>query len=129
MATKKSNKKESVQTAELPVNKTYKLFINGAFPRTESGRYFQLNNADGNFMANICLSSRKDFRNAVVAARSAQQGWQDRAAYNRSQIIYRIAEMLDQKSDLFVNEMMALGYSRSAANKEFRSSVDLMVYY
>lgn len=129
MATKKSNTNKPAQTAELSINKTYKLFINGAFPRTESGLYFQLDNADGSFMANMCLASRKDFRNAVVAARSAQQSWQDRAAFNRSQIVYRIAEMLDQKRDLFVSEMVAMGYGKSAAEKEFRASVDLVVYY
>ncbi len=129
MATKKSSEKRSVQSADLPINKTYKLFINGAFPRTESGRYFQLDDADGNFMANICLSSRKDFRNSVVAARSAQQSWQDRAAFNKSQIVYRIAEMLDQKRDLFVNEMIQMGYSKSASDKEFTAAVDLVVYY
>src|SRR5690606_29499495 len=115
MATKKLNKNEPKRTAELPINKTYKLFINGAFPRTESGRCIPLDKADGTFMANICLASRKDFRNAVVAARSAQQSWQDRAAFNKSQIVYRIAEMLDQKSELFINEMINMGYSRSAA--------------
>lgn len=74
MAKKSDSKAKKGATADLTVNKTYKLFINGAFPRTESGRYFELKNADGNFMANICLATRKDFRNAVVAARSAQQG-------------------------------------------------------
>src|SRR5690606_37855093 len=117
------------RTAELPINKTYKLFINGAFPRTESGRCIPLDKADGTFMANICLASRKDFRNAVVAARSAQQSWQDRAAFNKSQIVYRIAEMLDQKSELFINEMINMGYSRSAAKSEFSAAVDLVVYY
>lgn len=129
MATKKSSEKKSVQQSDLHINKTYKLFINGAFPRTESGRYFQLDDASGNFMANICLGSRKDFRNAVVAARSAQQSWQDRAAFNKSQIVYRIAEMLDQKRDLFVNEMIQMGYSNAAADKEFTAAVDLVVYY
>jgi len=129
MATKKSNDKSTAQKADIKVNKTYKLFINGAFPRTESGRYTELKSAAGTFMANICLASRKDFRNAAVAARSAQQSWQDRSAFNKSQIIYRIAEMLEQKQALFVDEMIEMGYSKSRAVKEFSNAVDMLVYY
>src|SRR5262245_699473 len=79
-------------SARLPVLKTYKIFIGGKFPRTESGRFYLLKNAKGEPLANMCLSSRKDFREAVVAARAAQGAWAKRAAYNRSQILYRIAE-------------------------------------
>lgn len=129
MAIKKSNDNKMDQGAGIKVNKTYKLFINGAFPRTESGRYTELKSAGGAFMANICLASRKDFRNAAVAARSAQQSWQDRTAYNKSQIIYRIAEMLEQKQSLFVAEMVDMGYSKNRAEKEFRNGVDMLVYY
>ena len=74
--------------------KTYKIFIGGQFPRTESGRYYPLLDKAKNIIANICLSSRKDFRNAVVAARAAQSGWTGKTAFNRGQILYRIAEML-----------------------------------
>lgn len=126
---KNSKTKTSVDTADLSINKTYKLFINGAFPRTESGRYVALHNTSGGFIANICVGSRKDFRNAVVAARGAQQGWQDRSAFNKSQIIYRIAEMLDQKKDLFVKEMTDLGYTKAKAESEFKLAVDTVVYY
>src|SRR5690554_5143200 len=129
MYMKNSKMKVSVETADLSINKTYKLFINGAFPRTESGRYFALHNSSGNFVANICLGSRKDFRNAMVAARAAQQGWQDRSAFNKSQIIYRIAEMLDPKRDVFVKEMTDLGYTRAKAEKEFKAAVDAVIYY
>ena len=78
----------------LSVQKTYKLYIGGKFPRTESGRYYKLKN-NGQLVANMCRASRKDFRNAVVAARKAQTAWAGRTAYNRGQIIYRMAEMLE----------------------------------
>ncbi len=81
----------------LEVLKTYKIFIGGKFPRTESGRYYTPENKKGKALANICLSSRKDFRNAVVAARKAFGGWSSRAAFNRSQILYRIAEILEDR--------------------------------
>lgn len=111
------------------VMKTYKLFINGVFPRTESGRYDEVRTKAGNLVANVCRASRKDFRNAVVAARKAQKGWEGRTAYNRSQIIYRMAEMLWQKESLFSEEMQSMGYSRSQARKEFEASVDTLIYY
>src|SRR5213080_734352 len=76
----------------LPVLKTYKIYIGGKFPRTESGRYYLLKDASGQPSANICQASRKDFREAVVAARAAFSGWAKRSAYNRGQILYRIAE-------------------------------------
>jgi acyl-CoA reductase-like NAD-dependent aldehyde dehydrogenase len=116
-------------TSGIEVSKTYKIFINGAFPRTESGRYFELKDANGKFLANLCLSSRKDFRNAVVAARKAQSSWQDRNAYNKSQIIYRMAEMLQQKKALFIEEMKHMGHSDQLANHEFAEAIDLIVYY
>lgn len=125
MATKKTQQ----ITGGIDVSKTYKIFIGGAFPRTESGRYFDVKDKDGKFLANMCLSSRKDFRNAVVAARKAQEGWQDRSAYNRSQIVYRIAEMLQQKRSVFLDEMQAMGHSASRAQKEFSDAIDLLVYY
>src|SRR5581483_500442 len=78
----------------LEVLKTYKIYIGGQFPRTESGRYYVATNKAGEQLANVCLSSRKDFRDAVVAARGAFKGWSGRAAFNRGQILYRIAEML-----------------------------------
>jgi acyl-CoA reductase-like NAD-dependent aldehyde dehydrogenase len=86
----------------LPILKTFKLFINGAFPRTESGRTMIVNGADGAAIAHLCLASRKDLRNAVAAARKAQSGWQKRSAYNKGQILYRMAEMLEGKSAEFL---------------------------
>ena len=79
----------------LDVRKTYKLFIGGAFPRSESGRTYAVTDAKGRFLANASLASRKDARDAVLAARAAQRGWWSATAYNRGQVIYRIAEMLE----------------------------------
>ena len=87
--------------ARLDVRKTYKLYIGGTFPRTESGRYLRANNAKGEIVANICRASRKDFREAVVVARKAQEPWAARTAFNRGQIVYRIAEMLESRGTLF----------------------------
>src|SRR5438874_3611760 len=86
------------QTRRLSVLKTYKIFIGGKFPRTESGRYYLLKTNKGQAIANICLSTRKDFREAVLAARGAQASWAKRSAYNRAQILYRIAEMLEGRA-------------------------------
>lgn len=112
----------------LNVLKTYKIYIGGKFPRTESGRYYPLEK-DGKTIANVCLGSRKDFRNAVVAARSAQGGWEGKSAFNRSQIIYRIAEILEGRSDQFVAEMLSMGISKANAQKEVETSIDRLVYY
>ncbi|MDH3267147.1 MAG: aldehyde dehydrogenase family protein, partial [Gammaproteobacteria bacterium] len=90
----------------LTVAKTYKIYIDGKFPRTESGRYFPLEDGSGAVIANICRGSRKDFRNAVVAARKAQSGWAQASAYLRGQILYRIAEMLEGRRDQFVAELV-----------------------
>src|SRR3954465_12317589 len=85
----------------LKVLKTYKIYVGGKFPRTESGRYYVLKSPAGEALANMCLCSRKDFRDAVVAARAAQTSWGARAAFNRSQILYRIAEMLEGRAAQF----------------------------
>jgi acyl-CoA reductase-like NAD-dependent aldehyde dehydrogenase len=114
----------------LAVLKTYKIYIGGKFPRTESGRYYVLNDSrTGEALANICQCSRKDFRDSVVAARDAQSAWAGRAAYNRSQILYRIAEMLEGRSAQFVEEMIQQGYTAAAAQAEVEASVDRLVYY
>ncbi|HEY1040629.1 MAG TPA: aldehyde dehydrogenase family protein [Bacteroidia bacterium] len=113
----------------IDVLKTYKLFIGGQFPRTESGRYYPLMNAKNETIANICLSSRKDFRNAVVAARSAFAGWGERAPFNRSQIVYRIAEMLEGRREQFVKELVQQGAKLKAAEEEVNMSIDRLVYY
>jgi acyl-CoA reductase-like NAD-dependent aldehyde dehydrogenase len=114
----------------LPVLKTYKIYIGGKFPRTESGRYYVLKNPKtGSPLANVCLSSRKDFREAVVAARAAQSGWAGRSAYNRSQILYRIAEMLEGRAGQFVAEMVQQGGDEADAKAEVDAAVDRLVYY
>jgi acyl-CoA reductase-like NAD-dependent aldehyde dehydrogenase len=118
------------EAARLPVLKTYKIYIGGKFPRTESGRYYTLKNPKtGAALANMCLCSRKDFREAVVAARAAQSGWAKRSAYNRSQILYRIAEMLEGRSAQFVAEMVQQGADESEAKIEVDAAVDRLVYY
>ena len=109
--------------------KTYKIYIGGQFPRTESGRYYPLKNRMGETLANICLSSRKDFRNAVVAARGAFAGWSARAAFNRSQILYRIAEMLEARKAQFISELMLQGSGKKDAEKEVALSIDRIVHY
>lgn len=113
----------------LDVLKTYKIYIDGKFPRTESGRYYIFKSNDGKVIANICQSSRKDFRDAVVAARKAQEAWAARSAYNRGQILYRIAEMLEGRRSQFIDELCIQGLSPSQAAKEVDLSVDRLVYY
>ncbi len=113
----------------LNVLKTYKIYIGGAFPRTESGRYYELKNKKGNTIANICLSSRKDFRNAVVAARGAFGAWSGRTAFNRSQILYRIAEMLEGRKSQFIEELQLQGLTAVQAKNEVLQSIDRLVYY
>ena len=113
----------------LNVQKTYKLYIGGAFPRTESGRFIGFKGADGALVANYCRGSRKDFRNAVVAARKAFDGWANRAHFNRGQILYRIAEMLEGRRAQFVAELIDQGQSAMAAETEVTAAIDRMVYY
>ena len=113
----------------LEILKTYKIYIGGQFPRTESGRYYDPKNAKGEALANVCLSSRKDLRNAVTAARKAFGGWAERAAFNRGQILYRIAEMLEGRRAQFVEELVKQGSTKAAAEKEVNDSIDLIVYY
>ena len=114
----------------IDVKKTYKLYINGAFPRTESGRTYEVKNAKGAFVANPCLASRKDLRDAVVAARAAHSGWNKATAYNRGQILYRIAEMLEGRRGQFVEEIMNVtGATKTKAEKEVTDSVDRLVWY
>ncbi len=113
----------------IPVAKTYKIYLGGKFPRTESGRYFPLNAADGTVIANMCRGSRKDFRNSVVAARGAFAGWSTSTAYLRGQILYRIAEMLEGRSEQFVSELVLQGVSKRLAVKEVEASIDRLIYY
>lgn len=109
--------------------KTYKLFIGGQFPRTESGRFYTLKNKKNQSIANVCLSSRKDFRNAVVAARSAFNGWSSKAVFNRGQILYRIAEMLEGRKQQFIDELVFQGEDKKSATDEITISIDRLVYY
>src|SRR5690349_12925786 len=118
-----------IPSKRLEVLKTYKIYIGGQFPRTESGRYYIPVNAAGKKLANVCLGSRKDFRNAVVSARGAVSGWSGRAAFNRSQILYRMAEMLEGRKAQFIEEMMQQDYSRAKAEKELNLAVDRLIYY
>ena len=113
----------------LEVLKTYKIYIGGQFPRTESGRYYAPLNADGKKLANICLSSRKDFRDAVVAARSAFGSWSTRAAFNRGQILYRMAEMLEGRKAQFIEELIQQDSSKGKAEKELNLAIDRLIYY
>ena len=114
----------------IDVKKTYKLFINGAFPRTESGRTYEIKNSKGVFIANPCLASRKDLKDAVVAARAAQSGWNKASAYNKGQILYRIAEMLEGRRSQFVEEIVLVtGVTKAKAEKEVTESVDRLVWY
>ena len=113
----------------VPVDKTYKMYIGGKFPRTESGRYFPLKDSANAVIANMCRGSRKDFRNAVVAARKAFGGWSGSNAYLRGQILYRIAEMLEGRREQFVAELALQGVSKRKANKEVEASIDRLIYY
>jgi len=115
--------------ARLNILKTYKIYIGGQFPRTESGRYYPLIDKAGNTIANICLSSRKDFRNAVVAASNAQSSWSAKPAFNRGQILYRIAEMLEGRKSQFIEELTVQGITLKQSQAEFEISVDRLVYY
>ncbi len=111
------------------VLKTYKIFIDGKFPRTESGRFVQIRNKKDRLIANVCLSSKKDFRNAVVAARNKHKLWADLSALNRGQILYRIAEMLESSKAQFVEEIKCIGSSKIDAIKEVEQSIDRLIYY
>ena len=116
--------------SRIDVKKTYKLFIGGAFPRSESGRTYEVKDSKGNFIANPSLASRKDLRDAVVAARGAHGGWSGATAFNRGQILYRIAEMMEGRTAQFVDEIVALeGVTPSVAKKQVEEAIDLWVWY
>lgn len=115
--------------SRLEVLKTYKLYIGGQFPRTESGRFYPLMNSKKEIIANVSLSSRKDFRNAEVAARSAVSGWSSKTHFNRGQILYRIAEMMEGRKEQFVAELVSQGVPKKQAEAEVAASVDRWVYY
>ena len=114
--------------SRLGVQKTYKLFIGGAFPRSESGRSYQVSDAKGDFLANAVRASRKDLRDAVVAARKAQPGWAGTTAYNRGQILYRVAEMMETRRAELIEEVgRAEGTTR--AEDQVTEGIDTFVWY
>ena len=115
--------------ARLNVRKTYKLYINGEFPRTESGRFYAVKGKGGELLANACRGSRKDLRNAVQAARKAQSSWSGKTAYNRGQILYRIAEVCESRATELADELRRQGVSAADARKEVERVVDRWVYY
>ncbi len=111
------------------VLKTYKIYIDGQFPRTESGRAYVVKDANGNPIANVCQSSKKDIRNAVQAARKAFGTWSERSAFNRGQILYRMAEMLEGRKTQFIEELTQQGQSIESATNEIEICIDRIVYY
>ena len=122
MATKKQPR--------VDVKKTYKLFINGAFPRSESGRVFEVTAKNGDFIANPAIASRKDLRDAVTAARAAQSGWSKATAYNRGQILYRIAEMLEGRANQFQSEIaLSSQVTPLKAKSQILDAIDRWVWY
>ena len=114
----------------LAVPKTYKLYIGGKFPRSESGRTYEVVSKNGAFLANASLASRKDARDAVVAARAALPGWSGATGYNRGQVLYRIAELLEGRREQFVEELVSSeGLSKAAATKQVDTAIDAWVWY
>ncbi|HWH14122.1 MAG TPA: aldehyde dehydrogenase family protein, partial [Miltoncostaeaceae bacterium] len=111
------------------VRKTHKLFIGGAFPRSESGRTLPVRAPDGRVLAHVAAASRKDLRDAARAARSAQPGWAGRTPYNRAQILYRIAEMLEGRAAGLAEERAAAGVDPGRARDEVARAVDAAVYW
>jgi acyl-CoA reductase-like NAD-dependent aldehyde dehydrogenase len=118
------------KSERVEVRKAYKLYIGGAFPRSESGRSYVVSDSRGRFLANAALASRKDARDAVVAALKAWPGWSARTGYNRDQILYRIAEMLEGRRDQFAAEIAAAeGLSRARADAQVSAAIDRWVWY
>ncbi|MFF8288176.1 aldehyde dehydrogenase family protein [Streptomyces sp. NPDC016309] len=118
------------ESSRLSVLKTYKLYVGGKFPRSESGRVYEVQDHKGKWLANAPLSSRKDARDAVVAARKAFGGWSGATAYNRGQVLYRVAEMLEGRKSQFVHEVAhAEGLSKSKAAEVVEAAVDRWVWY
>lgn len=111
------------------VRKTAKLYINGAFVRSESGRVYAVEHADGSTVVRVSQGSRKDLRDAVRGSRAAQTGWAERSGYNRGQIMYRIAEIMEDRRDNFVDRLLTGGLTAEAANSELDASIDRLVWY
>ena len=113
----------------LPITKTPKPYVGGAFIRSESGRTFPVQDAAGNFYANMPQCTRKDLRNAIEAAAKAGPGWAKRTAYNRGQILYRLGEMLEARRQEMIDTLVLFGGNKAAAARELDTSVDRLVYY
>ena len=113
----------------LHVLKTCKLYIGGKFSRSESEHYFQVMDKKNEPLANVCRASRKDLRNAVQSARKALSGWSGRSAYNRGQILYRMAEMLEGRREQFTGELETAALTKELAKKETDTAIDRLVYY
>lgn len=113
----------------IEVLKTYKTYVGGKFPRSESGKSYPVKDTEGNVIANACRCTRKDVRDAVVSARSAFGSWSSRSAYNRGQILYRIAEMLEGRKQQFVRELKLTGMNQKTAEREVELSVDRLIYF
>ncbi|MDR9417492.1 aldehyde dehydrogenase family protein [Gracilimonas sp.] len=113
----------------IDVKKTYKMYIGGNFPRSESGRTYKALDSEGDLIANACQGSRKDFRDAVKVARSAFDGWSSRSAYNRGQVLYRIAEMMEDRRDQFMKELGPIGMTTIEAEATLNAAIDRCIYY
>ena len=113
----------------LPITKTPKVYVGGAFIRSESARTFPLQDASGNFYANIPQCSRKDLRNAIEAAAKAGPGWAKRTPYNRGQIIYRLGEMIEARKGDLTDALQLGGATKAAAAKEIAATIDRLIYY
>ena len=121
---------QTTTPSRVDVRKTYKLYIGGAFPRSESGHSYEVNDTKGRFVANAALASRKDGRDAVVAARAAVKGWAGRTAYNRAQILYRVAEVMEDRRPQFVQAVrQSEGLTAARADKVVDAAVDRLVWY
>ena len=125
--TSSSRERSSASPERVTVRKTYKLFIGGAFPRSESGRSYPVSGVDGRFLANAAQASRKDVRDAVVAARKAFPGWSGATAYNRGQVLYRVAELLEGRRAQFVSELADSG--PADPESEVDAAIDRWVWY
>ncbi|HSL26789.1 MAG TPA: aldehyde dehydrogenase family protein [Acidimicrobiia bacterium] len=115
--------------SRVAVRKTYKLYINGEFPRSESGRTYPALDGEGRVIARVALASRKDLREAVRAARAAQPKWSARSGYNRGQILYRVAEMIEDRSPTFTDQLTIGGASPARARSEVAAAIDRLVWY
>ena len=117
-------------SSRIDVRKTYKLYIGGAFPRSESGHSYEVHDNKGRFVANAAKASRKDVRDAVVAARKAYPSWSGRTAYNRAQIVYRIAEVMEDRRPQFVQAVQqSEGGTAAAAGRQVDEAIDRLVWY